>query len=155
MSLTYILPAFLDGLKLRILRNYGRTLRMTQSLKIKWLTWVVFSYERWLLSGTCFNCCTYSQQCRFWRWKWKWGLWKWLKKGLPLCTRRESTSHRRKRCSNFIVQWWPTEMWIWNVALQAQKDAYQADFFVSDDKTQKFFDLKITKNKYVFFAECF
>ena len=38
---------------------------MTQSLKIKWLTWVVFSYERWLLSGTCFNCCAYTQQRRF------------------------------------------------------------------------------------------
>ena len=30
------LLVFLDGLKSRMLKNYGRTLRMTQSLKIKW-----------------------------------------------------------------------------------------------------------------------
>ena len=36
MSLIYTLPEFLDGLKSRMLKNYDRTLRMTQSLKIKW-----------------------------------------------------------------------------------------------------------------------
>ena len=36
MSLLYTLPEFLDGLKSRMLKNYDRTLRMTQSLKIKW-----------------------------------------------------------------------------------------------------------------------
>ena len=36
MSLIYTLPEFLDGLKSKMLKNYDRTLRMTQSLKIKW-----------------------------------------------------------------------------------------------------------------------
>ena len=36
MSLICIPPAFLDGLKSRMLKNYNRTLRTTQSLKIKW-----------------------------------------------------------------------------------------------------------------------
>ena len=36
MSLIYTLTEFLDGLKSRMLKNYDRTLRMTQSLKIKW-----------------------------------------------------------------------------------------------------------------------
>ena len=35
MSLIYTLPEFLDGLKSRMLKNYGKTLRMTQLLKIK------------------------------------------------------------------------------------------------------------------------
>ena len=36
MSLIYTLPEFLDGLKSKMLKNYDRTLRKTQSLKIKW-----------------------------------------------------------------------------------------------------------------------
>ena len=36
MSLIYTLLEFLDGLKSRMLKNYDRALRMTQSLKIKW-----------------------------------------------------------------------------------------------------------------------
>ena len=35
MSLIYTLPEFSDGLKSRMLKNYDRALRMTQSLKIK------------------------------------------------------------------------------------------------------------------------
>ena len=38
MSLIYTLPEFIDGLKSRMLTNYDRTLKMTQSLKIKWQT---------------------------------------------------------------------------------------------------------------------
>ena len=36
MSLIYTLLEFLDGLKSKMLKNYDKTLRMTQSLKIKW-----------------------------------------------------------------------------------------------------------------------
>ena len=36
MSLIHTLREFLDGLKSRMLKNFDRTLRMTQSLKIKW-----------------------------------------------------------------------------------------------------------------------
>ena len=37
MFLICILPEFLDSLKSRMLKNYARTLKMIQSLKIKWL----------------------------------------------------------------------------------------------------------------------
>ena len=36
-AINCILLGFLNGLKSKMLKNYGRTLRMTQSLKIKWL----------------------------------------------------------------------------------------------------------------------
>ena len=36
MSLIYTLLEFLDGLKPKMLQNYDRRFRMTQSLKIKW-----------------------------------------------------------------------------------------------------------------------
>ena len=36
MSLIYTLLEFPHGLKSRMLKNYGKTFRMTQSLKIKW-----------------------------------------------------------------------------------------------------------------------
>ena len=42
MSLIYTLLEFLDGLKSKMLRNYEKTLRMTQSLKIKWRIESVF-----------------------------------------------------------------------------------------------------------------
>ena len=37
MLLIYILLAFLDSLRSRMLKNYARILKMIQSLKIKWL----------------------------------------------------------------------------------------------------------------------
>ena len=42
-ELIYILPAFLDDLKSRMLKNYTRALKTIQSSKIKWLAEAVFS----------------------------------------------------------------------------------------------------------------
>ena len=42
MSLNYILKEFLGLLKLETLKNYAKTLRIIQSLKIKWRAWDVF-----------------------------------------------------------------------------------------------------------------
>ena len=46
MSLICILPEFLDGLKLGMLKNYTKTLKMMQLLKTKWLGWAVFTCIR-------------------------------------------------------------------------------------------------------------
>ena len=48
MPLIYTLPEFLDGLKSRMLTNYDRTLKMTQSLNGEFrLSFCVY---------VCFNC---------------------------------------------------------------------------------------------------